>query len=250
MKKRIANVLPALFTVCCLAGCGTAMAEVPKTPATNETAYESSEQAVETNQELSAEELEREETGRREEIAAQYSIYNEFGLNYDKDKDRFVYDGKVVRYFSDTIGEDGTNAFFHEDGEIDLKPIRNSLGKLTGLQMASNEEFADRTKKHNEEKSMFESSGISEVGSYEAGEPNTADDSLAGYSDVGISYNAETKSYVYDGKDVYFVYDPDGVAYVNYDVTNGISIKAVRDKNHKIEKIAVMADNEVKEFLK
>lgn len=69
---------------------------------------------------------------------------------------------------------------------------------------------------------MFESSGISEVEGYEACEPDTLDDSLAGYSDVGISYNAETKSYVYDGKYVYFFYDPDGSTYVNY---NGSQLK-------------------------
>lgn len=250
MKRRVTNTIPALFTVCCLAGCGTVMAEVPNSPVPNEAAYESSGQAVETNQELSEEELKQEEAGRREEIAVQYSVYKEFGLNYDKDKDRFIYDGQVVRYFSDAVTEDDTNAFFHEDGVIDLKPIRNSSGKLTRLEVASDEEFANRTKKHNEEKSMVQASAISEVGSYEDGEPDTSDDSLKDYSEFGISYNAETKSYVYHDKDVYFFYDPDGSAYINYSVTEGVSIKTVRDQNHKIEKIAVMADDEVKEFLK
>ena len=71
MKKRITNVLPTLFAVCCLAGCGTVMAEVPKTSVPNEAAYESSAQAVETNQELSDEERAQEEKVRREEIAEQ-----------------------------------------------------------------------------------------------------------------------------------------------------------------------------------
>lgn len=250
MKKRIAHVLPALFTVCCLAGCGTAMAEVPKTSAPNETAYESSVQAVETNQELSDEELEQEEKERREEIAEQYSIYNEFGLSYDKDKDRFLYDGNIVRYFNDVINEDIANAFFYEDGTVDLKPIRNSSGKLTELEIASDKEFAERTKKNDEVKSQIQNSGIGEAGSFELGEPDTSDDSLAGYSEYGVSYNAETKRFMFDGKDIYFFYDSDGATYVNYDVTNGVSIKVVRDKSKKIEKIDVMTDDEVKGLLK
>ncbi|QQR29485.1 hypothetical protein I5Q82_15810 [Acutalibacter muris] len=124
MKKRITNVLPTLFAVCCLAGCGTVMAEVPKTSVPNEAAYESSAQAVETNQELSDEERAQEEKVRREEIAEQYSIYNEFGLSYDKDKDRFLYDGNIVRYFNDTISEDSTNAF---DGSNAVASCRTAM---------------------------------------------------------------------------------------------------------------------------
>lgn len=250
MKKRITNVLPTLFAVCCLAGCGTVMAEVPKTSVPNEAAYESSAQAVETNQERSDEERAQEEKVRREEIAEQYSIYNEFGLSYDKDKDRFLYDGNIVRYFNDTISEDSTNAFFYEDGTVDLKPIRNSSGKLTGLEIASDKEFAERTKKNDELKSQIQDSGIGEAGSFELGEPDTSDDSLAGYSEYGVSYNAETKRFMFDGKDIYFFYDSDGATYVNYDVKNGVSVKVVRDKTKKIEKIDVMTDDEVKELLK
>ena len=249
MKKRITNVLPTLFAVCCLAGCGTVMAEVPKTSVPNEAAYESSAQAVETNQELSDEERAQEEKVRREEIAEQYSIYNEFGLSYDKDKDRFLYDGNIVRYFNDAISEDSTNAFFYEDGTVDLKPIRNSSGKLTGLEIASDKEFAERTKKNDELKSQIQDSGIGEAGSFELGEPDTSDDSLAGYSEYGVSYNAETKRFMFDGKDIYFFYDSDGATYVNYDVKNGVSVKVVRDKTKKIEKIDVMTDDEVKELL-
>ena len=176
-------------------------------------------------------------------------MYQRFGLSYDKDKDRFMYYGSVVRYFSDPISQDHTNAFFYKDGVVDLKPVRNASGQLTGLEVASSQEFAARAKRHDEAEIAMGASGIGEAGCYEGGDPALSDDSLERYSEFGVSYNEETKNYLYEGKDIYYFYDPNGMAYINYGVTNGVAIKVVRGKNHKIEKIVRMTADEIKEAL-
>ena len=73
--------------------------------------------------------------------------YKTYGMTYDKEKDRFFYEGKMVRFFKDDIGGGNLNSFFYSEGVIDVLPIRNAEGILTGLKKASDEDFAARTNK-------------------------------------------------------------------------------------------------------
>ncbi len=62
----------------------------------------------------------------------QDSIYAPYGMTYDTEKDRFLYNGQIVRYFKNQINSDETNALF-DDGVVDVEPIRDTTGTLTGL---------------------------------------------------------------------------------------------------------------------
>ncbi len=42
-----------------------------------------------------------------DELAKEYSVYEPFGLNYDKEKNCFYYDGKLVREFMDILSSNG-----------------------------------------------------------------------------------------------------------------------------------------------
>ena len=49
-------------------------------------------------------------------------------MTYDKEKDRFFYNGQIVRYFKDEVGTENTNSFFFENGVVDVEPIRAASG--------------------------------------------------------------------------------------------------------------------------
>ena len=85
-------------------------------------------QAYENDEVLSSEEQARAEQERRAEIAEKYSIYEPYGMTYDTEKDRFFYNGQVVRYFKDQINSNETNGFSYDDGVIDVEPIRDEDG--------------------------------------------------------------------------------------------------------------------------
>ena len=58
-------------------------------------------------------------------------------MTYDKRKDRFFYDGRVVRYFKDQVNAENANSFFFEDGVVDVELIKDVNGTLTGLKQSS-----------------------------------------------------------------------------------------------------------------
>lgn len=250
MKNKTLSIMLMLLSMTCFfTGCGVTAATSDNDTVSSESISTTSVQAYETNEELSAEAQEQEEDERRNEVAEQYSIYKEYGLSYDKDKDRFFYDGNMVRYFSDTVSKENTNAFFYEDGVIDLNPIRDSSGKLMGLEIASDEEFAARTEKFNEINATLQSIGASESGAYEGGDPGIVDDSLEGYEEFGISYDTKMQKWVYERQQIYFFYDPNGITYIDGSVVDGVSLRVVRDENQNIEKIIETTADEVNQIL-
>ena len=139
----------------------------------------STAEAYESDEVISPEEQAKAEEVRRAEIAEQYSIYEAYGMTYDKEKDRFFYNGQMVRYFKDQVSAENTNSFFFEDGVVDVEPIRDTNGTLTGLKQSSDADFKARTEKQEEIKAEFNAAGITgNSGSFEMGDPNYRDDSL------------------------------------------------------------------------
>ena len=54
--------------------------------------------------------------------------------------------GKSCGYFKDQINSNETNGFSYDDGVIDVEPIRDEDGTLTGLKQSSDADFNARTK--------------------------------------------------------------------------------------------------------
>lgn len=99
--------------------------------------------------------------------ADMFTVYEKYGLTYNKDENRLYYDGKLVRYFEDNQNTDGTFSGVtsaNADGSIDVHSIRNSAGELTGIEAYSQATFDTRTselQKKNGIESSVTGSGIS-----------------------------------------------------------------------------------------
>lgn len=78
---------------------------------------------------------------RKDKIAKDYSIYEEYGLTYDKDKDMFYYKGEAVRSFFDKLNIDSYFFITRPKGNIDIKALRNEENKLIGIASVSKEEY-------------------------------------------------------------------------------------------------------------
>lgn len=93
-----------------------------------------------------------EDTMTPDELAKMYAVYEPFGLTYDKKKDYFYYNGKLVREFLDIISSNGEvmdsgkfqgsiRQIYNPDdkGEINIQTVRDYTadgeGKLTGIEI-------------------------------------------------------------------------------------------------------------------
>lgn len=270
MKKQKITILVLTMTLCASAafsGCAagtTKPADKTESATTDSMSMEeakdsssvlssngtSSAQARKSDEVLSAKEQSKEEETRRAEIAEQYSIYAPYGMTYDIEKDRFLYDGQVVRYFKDQINSDEINAFFFDDGVVDVEPIRDTTGTLAGLKKCSDAEFKARTEKQEELNTELKKAGITgESGSFEQGEPNYQDDSLNAYIVFGVSYDNTSEHWMYSENPIYILYDADHYTFCDKSVSDGISLKVVRDKDNNIEKLVSVDKKELEQFV-
>ena len=191
------------------------------------------------------------EQERRAEIAEKYSIYEPYGMTYDTEKDRFFYNGQVVRYFKDQINSNETNGFSYDDGVIDVEPIRDEDGTLTGLKQSSDADFNARTKEQEALKAELEKAGITAgSGSFEQGDPNYRDDSLDAYTEFGVSYDKTSNHWMYDEKPIYILYDKERYTFCDKGVSDGVSLNVVRDKAGNIEKLVSVDKGELEQFVK
>ena len=253
--KRIALCVASMLLLGCLAGCGaTPQNSQEQADNSSDTLYSNSSstaQAYESDEVISSEEQAKAEEIRRSEIAEQYSIYEPYGMTYDQEKDRFFYKSQMVRYFKDQISPENANSFFYEDGVVDVEPIRDANGSLTGLKQSTDADFNARTEKQKELKEEFDAAGITgNSGSFELGDPNYRDDSLDAYTAFGVSYDQPTQKWMYDGKLIHILYDADHDTYCDNGISDGINLKVIRDKNGNIEKLVETAAQELEQYVK
>lgn len=75
-----------------------------------------------------------------------------------------------MRYFKDQVNAEHANSFFFDDGVVDMEPIKDTNGTLTGLKQSSDADFKARTEKQEEIKAEFDAAGITgNSGSFEMG---------------------------------------------------------------------------------
>ena len=267
MKKQKITTLLLTMVLCAsavLSGCAASQTE-PNQSTTSSTPFEeakdsgtpissdeaSSVQAYENDEVLSSEEQAKAEQERRAEIAEKYSIYEPYGMTYDTEKDRFFYNGQVVRYFKDQINSNETNGFSYDDGVIDVEPIRDEDGTLTGLKQSSDADFNARTKEQEALKAELEKAGITAgSGSFEQGDPNYRDDSLDAYTEFGVSYDKTSNHWMYDEKPIYILYDKERYTFCDKGVSDGVCLNVVRDKAGNIEKLVSVDKGELEQFVK
>ena len=270
MKKQKITTLLLTMALCAsavLSGCAASAANQtePNQSTTSSTPFEeakdsgtsissdeaSSVQAYENDEVLSSEEQAKAEQERRAEIAEKYSIYEPYGMTYDTEKDRFFYNGQVVRYFKDQINSNETNGFSYDDGVIDVEPIRDKDGTLTGLKQSSDADFNARTKEQEALKAELEKAGITAgSGSFEQGDLNYRDDSLDAYTEFGVSYDKTFNHWMYGEKPIYILYDKEHYTFCDKGVSDGVSLNVIRDKAGNIEKLVSVDKGELEQFVK
>lgn len=206
--------------------------------------------AWESGEELSPEEQARAEEVRREEVAAQYAPYASYGLTYDREKDRFFYNGRMVRYFNDPVNEEHANSFFFEDGVVDVEGVRNADGTLTGLQQASDADFNARTAALEAREAAFDAAGAAaDSGSLELGDPDSRDDSLAAYTAFGVTYDPAAQQWLYGGKGIHILYDAGRCTYCDASAGDGVCLRVIRGRNGGIERLAEAAAQELEPYV-
>lgn len=261
MKKRNLKMIALTMAFLVSATLGGCAASVSAEQEQVEQAYDSSDassvnstsmaEGYESNEVISVEEQKKAEEIRRSEIAEQYSIYEQYGMIYDEEKDRFFYNGQMIRYFKDEVSVEHTNSFFFEDGVVDVEPIKDINGNLTGLKQSSDTDFNARTEKQDAINAEFNAVGITENGgSFELGDPNYRDDSLDTYTAFGVSYDPITQKWTYDGKIIHILYDADHNTYCDAGASDGINLKVVRDKNGNIETLTETNTQELEQYVK
>lgn len=138
-----------------------------------------------------------------EELAREYSVYEPFGITYDKENDLLYYRGKLIYYFLDVLSSNGegfSSGKFQgamrcktqEYGVISVQVIRdyndldaNGYGKIIGIETIV-EEHLD---------SIWM-------------EANDLQQSIAPYAPYGLSQDASTNTMWYKGRQVRELYDP------------------------------------------
>jgi hypothetical protein len=182
-----------------------------------------------------------------ENKAKQFTVYEQYGVTYNKATDQLLFKGELVRYFEDyyPIGEEGRAGldYFNEKGTIDIHGVRDLTqlrenpdgstdpsGKLLGVEPYSQDEF--KARKTDELKnppqtyavSMDESTGKSQTSaaqellSQEGTSPVTASsesmmtpDEMAKeyaiYKPFGLTYDKKQDCFYYKGKLVRYFID-------------------------------------------
>lgn len=97
--------------------------------------------------------------GNTEKAPVSYSVYEDFGLKFDPDKNELTFENELVRYFYDGVSlEDGTESvycdYLNEKGTVDIHTIRKTInnkdgsadpfGELMGIERYTQEEFDNR----------------------------------------------------------------------------------------------------------
>lgn len=188
-----------------------------------------------------------------------FKVYAEFGLTYDADN-VFRYNGKTVRRFADAGGALSFSRIVANDYDksVDLIAVRDVSGKLTGMSVASREEFDQRTSRMEQSQREWEEflKNNPDVTSYNAvdggynpsassNEPGAAysnpsvtgitadtasagsyvnadyvDTSLNAYIDYSVSYDATSRAWMFNGKPIDFLIDTRYQVYMNFSADN------------------------------
>lgn len=179
---------------------------------------------------------------------SQYEQYEQFGLEYNADNERFYYNDKLVRYFKDIVNAEGTIiGFSYTDGEVDLLAKRDSSYQLKELVTEPQKDFDQRTKELSETQNT-----LNGATSFEEGTP-VNDDSLKAYENYGIKYEKEKDLWSYNGQIIRAFYDEGYQSYLSGDSAakeSNLLLIVKRDASGKIQSIDEMTIEQFNELFK
>lgn len=95
---------------------------------------------------LTEEEKEKLSDWHKEEMRNELAHLECYGVAYDADSDTLYYQGKTVRWLIDRQIGDTYKSIQMPEGEIDVYTVREDDYRLTGVRIATQEEYDQRTK--------------------------------------------------------------------------------------------------------
>ena len=198
---------------------------------------------------LTEEEKEKLSDWHKEEMRNELAYLECYGVTYDADSDTLYYQGKTVRWLIDRQLEDTYKSIQMPEGEIDVYTVREDDYRLTGVRIATQEEYDQRTKEMEaleaaagKESSYVQEAVDTETGSsihmfaYDEETVTEANDGSATetaegtcvvgdnlnseikiqeYKQNGIDLDSATGSWMWHGKEVHLLMDEDGSYYQN-----------------------------------
>mgnify|MGYP007006856994 CR=1 FL=1 len=95
---------------------------------------------------LTEEEKEKLSDWHKEDMRNELAYLECYGVTYDADSDTLYYQGKTVRWLIDRQIGDTYKSIQMPEGEIDVYTVREDDYRLTGVRIATQEEYDQRTK--------------------------------------------------------------------------------------------------------
>lgn len=105
---------------------------------------------------LSEEERQKLSDWHRAEMEETVAYLEKYGISYDKERDQLFYQGRTVRWLIDEQVDDTMKAIQMPEGEIDVYTVRASDYTLTGVRIASQEEYVRRTEEEAQRQAVLE----------------------------------------------------------------------------------------------
>ena len=139
---------------------------------------------------LTEEEKEKLSDWHKEEMRNELAYLECYGVTYDADSDTLYYQGKTVRWLIDRQLEDTYKSIQMPEGEIDVYTVREDDYRLTGVRIATQEEYDQRTK---------EMEALEAAAGKESSYVQEAVDTETGSSIHMFAYDEETVTEANDG---------------------------------------------------
>lgn len=135
---------------------------------------------------------------------ADYSVYEQYGLVYDRESGHYTYHGDVVRFFNDPAAGAGFTNFF--TGTVDVEAERDMDNNLIGVRECDAEIYDKHTKKHEKFVGTFPADASSDA-VMENGDKTANIHTLRDYETYGISHNMEDGYWYYNGQRIHMFID-------------------------------------------
>lgn len=90
---------------------------------------------------------------------------------------------------------------------------------------------------------------VEESGSVELGDPSLPDDSLNDYRSFGVSYQASTGHWMYEGRPIHILYDEDHYTFCDNGVSDGVSLTVFRNAGGNIERLVPTDAAQLEEYV-
>ena len=224
-KNLLALALSGVLLVGCLAGCSASASAPPDGGTPQNISYQPQTIAAVGN-ETSGSSATEIPGG-----SVDYSVYEPYGLVYDKENHYYTFSGNVVRFFNDPVAGASFTNFF--SGTVDIEAEYDG-NKLIGVKECSKEVYDWHTQRH-DRMSGLTGGTTAQVGGA------SVQSWLKDYADYGITYNAQDGGWYYNNQRIMVLVDGEQpTVYINEE--GSVRLAVSRDSHHQISEITEISD--------